>query len=131
MKSEILNRDRARQIIDFAGMRYGTKGAPTDCDGIVEWHDQARVFFELKHGKKNVPVGQSLAFTRLCDDMQRIGKPALFIVAEHDVDDPNVDVIAAESRVREYYFNRRWYKKGVQLNDLINSFLEWNDRRRV
>ncbi|MBQ6006581.1 MAG: hypothetical protein IJL14_10090 [Selenomonadaceae bacterium] len=39
MQSEIKNKARARQIIDFKGIRLGEKEKPTDCDGLIEWHN--------------------------------------------------------------------------------------------
>ena len=131
MKSEIQHRDRARQIIDFAGIRLGAKGMPTDCDGLIEWHDKAYVLFEIKHRGKGLPVGQKLALTRMCDDFARIGKPAVFIVADHDVDDPALDVDAAACRVREFYFRRKWYKDNSSVKELIDRFISFVDRRQL
>ena len=131
MKSKFQNRQRARQLIDFANIRIGEKGMPTDCDGLIEYHDKAYVLFELKYGGKDVPLGQKLALTRMCDDFTRIGKIAVFIVAEHDVDDPEVDIDAAACLVRKYYFKGRWYTpiKPVTLKDEIDSFINYVDRR--
>lgn len=131
MDSKFQNRRRARQLIDFANIRIGEKGMPTDCDGLIEYHDKAYVLFELKHGDKDVPLGQWLALVRMCDDFARIGKPATFIIAEHDVDDPDVDIDAAACLVRKYYFKGRWYTpiKPVTLKENIDSFIRFVDRR--
>lgn len=130
MQSEIQNRSRARQLIDFANIRIGEKGMPTDCDGLIEYHDKAYVLFEVKHGAKELPVGQRLALERMCDDFARIKKPAVLIVAEHDVDDPEVDIDAAACVVRKFYFRHRWYTpiKPVTLKDKIDSFISFVDR---
>lgn len=131
MESKFQNRQRARQLIDFANIRIGEKGMPTDCDGLIEYHDKAYVLFELKHGAKDVPLGQKLALVRMCDDFARVGKPAVFIVAEHDVDDPNVDVDAAACRVRKYYFKGKWYcpPSPITLKNKIDDFISYVDRR--
>ena len=131
MDSKIENRRRARQIIDFANIHIGEKGMPTDCDGLIEYHDKAYVLFELKHGAKDVPLGQKLALVRMCDDFARVGKPAVFIVAEHDVDDPEIDIDAAACLVRKFYFCGTWYtpKKAVTLKEKIDSFINYVDRR--
>lgn len=131
MDSQFINRRRARQLIDFANIRIGAKGMPTDCDGLIEYHDKAYVLFELKHGAKELPDGQKLALVRMCDDFARINKPAVFIVAEHDVDDPTVDVDAAACIVRAFYFRGRWYtpKMPVTLKEKIDCFIRFVDRR--
>lgn len=107
MQSEIEHRERARQIVDFKGIRFGEKEMPTDCDGLIEWHNKAYVFFELKGRGKKIPYGQKLAFERMCDDFSRIKKPEVFIVAEHDVENPEVDIDAAKASVRAFHFFRR------------------------
>lgn len=130
MQSEIRNRRRARQIIDFKGIRIGEKGMPTDCDGLIEYHDKAYVLFEIKHGKKDVPVGQCLALVRMCDDFARINKPAVFIVAEHEIDDPAEDIDAAACIVRNFYWRHKWYQPSerVTLKEKIERFINFVDR---
>ena len=130
MQSEIKNRARARQIIDFKGIRLGEKGMPTDCDGLIEWHNQAYILFEIKHRNKDVPYGQKLAFVRMCDDFNRIHKPAVFIIAEHDVDNPDIDIDAAQCLVRKFYFQGKWYRGNSLLKDLIDRFISFVDRRQ-
>lgn len=129
MESKFQNRRRARQLIDFANIRIGEKGMPTDCDGLIEYHDKAYVLFELKHGAKEVPLGQGLALVRICDDFARIKKPAVFIVAEHDVDAPENDIDAAACIVREYYYGGKWYTpdKPVTLKEKIDGFIRFVD----
>ena len=131
MQSEIKSRARTKQIIDFKGIRLGAKGMPTDCDGIIEWHDKAYIIFEIKHGGKSVPDGQRLCFTRMSDDFNRLGKVAVFVVAEHDVDDPDVDIDAANCRVRHFYFKGKWYQdKHSTLKELIDRFINFVDGRK-
>lgn len=127
MQSKITNRRRAKQLIDFANIRIGANGTPTDCDGLVEYHGKAYVLFEIKHGSKDVPFGQSLALVRMCDDFNRLHKPAVFIVAEHDVDDPDVDIDAAACTVRKFYYAGKWYRGSDTLKALIDRFIAFVD----
>ncbi len=127
MQSEIQNRARAKQLIDFGGIRIGEKGMPTDCDGLIEYHNKAYVLFEIKLRDKAVPTGQTLALTRMCDDFSRLGKLAVFAIAAHDVDDPEVDIDAGACRVREFYFKRKWYRDNRTLKELIDKFILFVD----
>ena len=77
MNSKIINRRYAKQLIDFANITIGNKGMPTDCDGLIEYHGKAYVLFELKYRGADVPLGQWLALVRMCDDFNRLHKPAL------------------------------------------------------
>ena len=124
MQNEILNRARARQLIDFGGIRLAGKGMPTDCDGLIEWHDKAYVLFEIKGIGKQVPYGQKLALVRMCDDFNRLKKPAVFIIAEHNVDNPAEDIDAAQCHVREFYFRGKWYAGNSSLKELIDRFIK-------
>lgn len=130
--SHFQNRQRAKQLINFANIRIGEKGMPTDCDGLIEYHNKAYVLFELKYGAKDVPFGQCLALVRMCDDFERIKKPAVFIVAEHEVDDPDTDIDAAGCLVRKYYFRGKWYQppSPVSLKETIDRFINFVDQRR-
>ena len=131
MDNEIKNRRRMKQIVNFQNIRIGAKGMPTDCDGLIEYRNRGYVMFEIKHGAKELPFGQELALVRMCDDFARIGKPAVFIVAEHDVDDPEIDIDAASCLVRKFYFRGKWYTppKPVTLKEKIDRFINYVDRR--
>ena len=127
MNSKINNRRYAKQLIDFANIRIGANGMPTDCDGLIEYHGKAYVLFELKHRGADVPLGQWLAFVRMCDDFNRLHKPAVFIVAEHDVDDPDIDIDAAACTVRKFYYAGKWYRGSNTLKALIDRFIAFVD----
>lgn len=131
METQFQNRRRARQLVNFANITVGAKGMPTDCDGLIEYHDKSYILFEIKHGAKELPFGQELALVRMCDDFARIGKPAVFIVAEHDIDDPEIDIDAAACLVRKYYFRGKWYTPPapVTLKEKIDCFIDYVDRR--
>lgn len=123
-RGRIQNRNRKRQIISFEGIRYGNI-TPTDTDGLLEFNNEAWVGFEAKHGETPVPYGQKLAFERLNDDLEQTGKPCIFIIATHTVDDPNDDIDAANTVVREYRFHKRWIKpqKTYTTKQMIDAFL--------
>jgi hypothetical protein len=104
----IQNPERARQIIDFSGIRFKNI-TPTDIDGLIEYKNIAYVLMEFKHREAEMPHGQSLALTRMVDDFDRQGKYATLLVCEHYVDDPKADIIARDTNVRRYYYRGKWY----------------------
>lgn len=126
----IQNRNRKKQIINFSGLRYRNI-TPTDCDGLIEYQDKAYVIFEIKYKNIIVPEGQSLAFVRMCNDFYQAEKPAIFIIAEHEVYDTNCDIDAAACRVRTFYFNHKWYDEPTTLKSLIDRFIAFVDRRAL
>lgn len=121
-------RERRKQILDCSKLRYGNI-TPTDCDGLIEYHDKAYVLFEIKYRNAKVPAGQLLALTRSVEDFRRAGKSALLVIAEHDVDDPAQDIDAAECTVREYYWHGQWRTcKESKLKDIIFAFVAKVDK---
>ena len=126
-RGKIQNRERARQIIDFSGIRYGNI-TPTDIDGMVEYRDKAFLLFEYKFSDNDLPYGQELAFTRLTDCIQKAGKHATFLVCEHMAEDCSLDVDAANAVVRKIYYAGQWYTDGKrtakQVTDAFISFVD-------
>jgi hypothetical protein len=55
-RGKIQYRERARQIIDFSGIRYDNI-TPTDIDGFFEKADKAFVFYEYKLEGCEMPHG--------------------------------------------------------------------------
>jgi len=101
-RGSIQFRARRKQIIDFGGLRFGNI-TPTDCDAFIEYHGRAFFFIEYKLRNAEVPFGQMLALKRLVDNLERAGKYAVLIIAEHTADNPNDDINAATCRVRTWY----------------------------
>lgn len=62
----IRNREYAKQLKDFSGLRYG-KITPTDIDGFLDFGDQLFVVVEGKHAGSAIQTGQRLALERLVD----------------------------------------------------------------
>lgn len=129
-RGKIAHRNRAAQIRDFSGLRWGNI-TPTDIDLIVDFQDKLWVIGELKHTDAPLPYGQQLALERLARDLHTVGKPVLCVVAEHSTEIGN-DVIAADSIVRTYYWKKgkvwSWAtpRKPIVLKSAIDMFLEWH-----
>lgn len=121
-------RRRAKQIIDFHGLRLLGNITPTDSDGEIEYKNKAWVFIEIKQRGKKIPYGQKLALERKTDDIARGGKEAVLFVAEHDVWNVEMDVDAAACMVRSFYFRSSWHKgDGSDLKAYVNRFVGWLD----
>lgn len=105
-RGKIQFRGRARQIIDFSGMRFGNI-TPTDIDGFFERRDEIFIFYEFKYGGVSMPQGQELALKRTIDAIAASGRKAALFVCSHDVDDVEKDIDAANAKVRWYYYDGR------------------------
>lgn len=129
-RGKIQNRERARQIIDFSGIRYGNI-TPTDVDGLIEYHDKGIAFLEYKYGDTELPFGQRLALTRIADNIQKAGENSTVLVCEHYVEDCNQDIQAEKAIVRELYFAGRWYHDGKrEVKDVLDGFISFCDEDR-
>lgn len=130
MNSKILNPDRMKQLIDFKGLELDGGIYPTDIDGLIEYHDKEYIIIEVKHGKAKVPVGQRVAMQRIVEDFTKIGKRAVAIVCEHNVDDVDKPVIAAYCRVREFYYGgeHRWRPpdKRMTVQEMVRNFVKFS-----
>lgn len=107
---EILHLNRFKQVLSFIGIQYGTITL-TDVDAIMEYHDVAWFYFEVKKKGKTVDTGQRLTMDRFTKDMFSIGKFAIAIVAEHDVDNPNEIVYLKDCVVRELKIDNNSWRK--------------------
>lgn len=106
MRGEIQNRDRAKQLRDFTGLRFGTI-TPTDVDGFVEFRDKLFVWIEAKLAGKEVDQGQRMALERVCDAVGETGRLAAVLVVEHDTA-PEQDIDFAVCPVRLYRYEGEW-----------------------
>lgn len=132
IKGKIYNPDRARQLLDFSGLRFGNM-TPTDIDGPpmnggLEYHNKAYIFIEVKYLDAHFPFGQRLFHERHTDDLERAGKPTLFILSSHDVHDYNKAVDVANTSVREYRFKGKWIpfdpKYTITVRKMFDLFLD-------
>ena len=123
-RGKIQNRDRARQINDFSGLRFGNI-TPTDIDGLIEYKNKAYIIIELKYLTTKLPRGQELALERLTDDLTKSGKPTICIVASHEQNDPKEDIKVSDTIVIKYRRNRKWTKtEKTTTLQIIERFLE-------
>lgn len=120
----ISNRDRARQIRNYKGLRYGNI-TPTDIDGLIEYKNKGYIIIELKYEAAELPLGQQLALERLTDDLERSGKSTICIVASHQEIDCNKDIDVANTFVSNYRLKGNWYTPNIQLTtkQLIEKYL--------
>jgi len=120
-RGKISYHNRARQQRDYSGLRYDNV-TPTDIDGIIDYHNQAWIILELKYLDAELPYGQRLAFERLTDDLAQV-KPAIFIIASHDIENTSVDIPAAECSVFSYRKDFAWHipQNPVTVKELIEQ----------
>lgn len=124
-RGKIQHAGRAQQIIDFSGLRWG-KITPTDTDGLLDFYDEAWVGYETKLYGTQIHFGQKLAFARLNDDLEKTGKPCIFIIAYHCQSDTNIPICAAETIVSEIRYKGEWHKlrQIITTKQLIDRFLK-------
>lgn len=127
-RGKIQNRDRAKQIIDFSGLKFGSI-TPTDIDGVIEYHNKAIIFIEMKYGEQPLPRGQKVALMRMVDDLQNANKESCLLVCVHNVDNPEIDVDAAQTNVKYIYWNHKRIKvRGTKkLIDTIDNYIRYVD----
>lgn len=119
-KGVIINRKRAKQLIDYSRVRFGNI-TPTDIDGFIDYRGECFVIIEYKLGNKALPPGQRRAFENLANNSV---KPLLVIVAEHKVIDTEKDIEAGSCMVREAYWSGKWHKyQGKTVTELIRAWL--------
>lgn len=118
-------RKRAKQIIDFRGIRYGNI-TPTDIDGFFEKADQGFVFYEYKLDGCEMPRGQKVALERIVNALHAAGKKSILFLCKHDKVDPEQDIIAADTIVDELYFRGRYYQgEGQTAKQWTDRFIGW------
>ena len=124
-RGAIHNRDRAKQLRDFSGLRFGNI-TPTDLDGLIEYQGKGYVLIETKLNNAPLLYGQKLALERLTDDLNRARRPTICIIASHNSSNPNEDIDVANAIVSEYRFKGQWRMPESQYTTrhLIESFIE-------
>jgi hypothetical protein len=101
----IEHRERAKQIVSFAGLRFGNI-TPTDIDGLIEYKNFCFLLLELKHcSKPDLPYGQRLALERLATSLS---KPTLLLHGIHYTH-PDEDIDAAACDVYRYFWGGEWW----------------------
>lgn len=127
MRGKITHIKRSQQVSDFSGLLLSHNITPTDIDGLIEYHNEKYVFFEVKYMNRELPYGQRLALERLVNDTALANKASVAIVCEHDEHDVNKQVDVANTVVREYYGYKvkKWIKppRRILTHTLIELFI--------
>jgi hypothetical protein len=116
-KGEIRNKDIARNLVLYKGMRWENI-TPTDIDGCIDFQDKVFIFFEVKHGKTNVTVGQKILLERLVNRINKSGAFAYALICKHFIDG---DVTLKECIVHHVY-NGQWScirEKGITVEESV------------
>lgn len=112
------------QGVLFTGLVYGAIH-PMDLDGLMDTKGKGWIFIEYKHGKETMGVGQQIALERLVNDMEKAGKYALLILAEHH-DEPLNPIDSANAVVRATYHHGKWHDKaqGYDVRSVVDMFID-------
>lgn len=102
----IYNRERIKQVVNFSGLRWGSK-MPTDIDCFYDEEAKVFIIVEFKHAGAKVPFGQRLALERLAAATTRGGIPTWVLVATHNTP-THMDIDAASCIVTAYYDGLTW-----------------------
>lgn len=126
---KIKDRDCARQIVDFSGLRRGNIW-PTDIDGCIDYRNKALVLLEFKYNDARMKDGQRWALEHIADDVQKAGKDCAVMLCTHFVKDCGTDVDASRAVVRAVYWHGKWteIRDGRTLGEQIGKYLRWVDR---
>lgn len=124
-RGRIRNPERAAQLRDFSGLRYG-KITPTDVDGLLEFGDRLFVIMEFKCTGAPMDFGQKLCFERVVNALAQSRKKAVAIVAEHNTP-IGQQIDCAKAIVREFYEGGTWIPRrsnggDVTVSEFINFY---------
>jgi hypothetical protein len=104
----ITNPPRAKQIVDFSGLRdtQSVRGA-TDVDIFMEYDDKLFILGEVKLRDAPLSYGQQLALERIVRAISAgDNKIAVASVASHETDDTNVPIDAAKAVITKAYYKK-------------------------
>ena len=112
-RGKIRNRERAKQLRDFTGLRFG-RITPTDIDAFLEFGDVLFILIESKQEGAQLPYGQKTALERLCDAVQGTKTPtnqerqAYILIVHHTTTETDQDVDYGASMVSSVRYKRKW-----------------------
>jgi len=119
--SAFYNRERAKQLIDFNGLKYKNKDC-TDIDYMMEVNGKLFIFGEVKTKGKELPTGQRLMFEHLCKAIYPI--PVIVFIAEHEVINPDDDIVLKDCKVVKYYHINKWHDDcNISFSEAVECFL--------
>lgn len=114
-KSSFHSPKRARQLIDFEGMKFNKKVRPTDIDGFngeslsasidFDRGRQGFVFYEVKYLDNQMDIGQILHLEALCSNLKT---PSLALHVSHDVEDTDKNVPLKDCVVVNAFYQNKW-----------------------
>lgn len=121
-RGEIHNREAARQLRDFSGLRWD-KITPSDIDLAIDFQNRIFIFAELKWRNAEMPFGQRLLLERITDGLTSQNKDSICFVASHS-EEGYGDIDTANCIVNEYRYKFEWCKtnSGITLKKAINGF---------
>jgi hypothetical protein len=113
--SSFHSRKRAKQLIDFKGMKFNKKVRPTDLDAFngetlsasidFDRGKKGFVFYEVKYLDNGLDIGQVLHLEALCDNLKT---PSLALHVSHDVEDTSKDVLLKDCIVKNAFYQGKW-----------------------
>lgn len=123
MRGRIQHKPRARQLVDYSGMRFERNITPTDIDGLwtdgddtpyavsglVEFNGREVFIFEFKLAGAKMPQGQRVALERLTGLIEKGGAKAYFIAAQHRHTNVAESIDAAQAETFGVYHGGTWY----------------------
>lgn len=98
-RGEIRNNEYARPLVLYKGMRWD-KITPTDIDGCIDFQNKVFIFFEVKHGKTKLTLGQKILLERLVDRIKKSGAFSYALICRHYSDG---DIILKDTIVHDVY----------------------------
>lgn len=142
MSADLNNRERAKQIISFEGMKRRGNLAPTDIDGFQEYNGRLFIFIEGKVIGNKSPIGQETSFKSMCDvfyyanslsmkyENKHSNRVAFVLIFEHNTPVEN-DVVMKDQYVVDTYnsISLAW-KKPTDI-DVIPKFKTKNGKITV
>lgn len=125
-RGSIQFKNRAKQIIDFSGIRFSNI-TPTDIDGVIDYHDRAFVFIEMKLDGAEMPYGQQLCLERIVNAIQKSDRDACALLCRHNKRSTEEDVQAAETYVERVFWKGSWHglKRPMTTKEVVESFLRF------
>lgn len=102
----IKNRALHGQFVDYSNLKFD-KLSPIDFDAFMEFKNELFVFIETKFQNAEMPLGQRLAFERICDAIQSPDQRAIVFVTSHNADG---DIDLASTIVTQYRYKFEWHK---------------------
>lgn len=120
LDSFIRDRQRAAQIVDFGGLRWGLC-MPTDVDAILDFSGLVWVIIEAKYKESEPPTGQRLALERMTDQLGQ-NAYAICLLATHESEG---DVLLHECRVFRYRRSGEWRipDRRITVKEAIDDYL--------